>query len=284
VRANEVNAVVQWRDDFVRLLTTIVLGTDVEDPAALIKQLDLLIARIASAKPGSATLTPEQYEERMHAVEKLVPPDKTLDGERRAIFDRILFILDHVADLQEKRKLWFEVIGHEVSKPLAGSQVMGFAGFFEEQWRIYDYRRGRVDAHRALSGWVEAEGHGVPERAILGVYDREDTAQQPTRDLETPFADGNDDYLTADAYWQRRTGVPAFPRVTWNDITPDLQDALVERVLDRVLKAFHPNFGVKLLLKQFGKGKLRDILAGSAGEGGERLAPGAPPSRPRADA
>ena len=277
VRAHEVNAIVQWRDEFIPILTTLVLETTVGDRAALIRGLDDLILRIATSRARSTPgLTAEEYLEKIRDAEKFVPRDPRLQGEKLLIFDKILFILDHISELQEKRVLWFEAIGHE-ELPLAGSQIMGFAGFFEEEWRIYDYRRGRVDAYRALSGWRDGENRSAPERAILGTYDREAAEKQPTRGLEKDREDGNNDYLTARSYWQARTRIPDFPMVTWNDVPEGLQNGILERVLDRLLKAFDPSFGVKVVLKAFGKGKLRDILAGSAGEGGAKSPP-RPPS------
>jgi hypothetical protein len=272
VRAHEVNAIVQWRNDFLPILTTLVLETKVAEPEKLAQKLDELRMSIAIKKAKSKPdRTPEQYLKDAEEAEKFVPRDPRLKDDRLAIFDKILFILDHISELQEKRELWFEAIGHEDNQPLAGSQVMGFAGFFEEDWRIYDYRRGRVDANRVLSGWSDTDKKTMPDRAILGTYDREPADKQPTRGLERAFVDGNDDYQAMDAYWQARTKILHFPRVTWKDVPEDLQDGILERVLDRVLKAFHPSFGVKFLLRKFGKGKLRQVLAESAGEDGERL-------------
>src|SRR2546422_9274011 len=73
------------------------------------------------------------------------------------------------------RSLWLEVIGHDPELPLAGSRVSGFAGFFNEEWRAYDYRRGRVDARAAFTGGPQ------PLRALLGDYPPEPVAEQPPK-------------------------------------------------------------------------------------------------------
>jgi hypothetical protein len=264
VRANEVNAIVEWRDDFIGMLATIVKQTTVTDTDALIADLDALILRIATVKaqatPGQ---TAAEYLAEVQSIDRLVAPDPAMGPKRTQIFEKILFILNHVADLQEKRRLWFEVIGHEADLPLAGAQVLGFAGFFEQDWRIYDYRRGRVDAYKALSGWSDAEGKCLVQHAILGVYDREPAEQQPSRGLETPAPDGNNDYLVTLPYWKARTGVPNFPRVSWNDVPKDMQEALLDRVLDRLLQAFDASIIVRALVKSFGKAKLASLLSGS---------------------
>src|SRR5262249_9502228 len=99
VRATEVNALVQWRDDFVDLLTEIILETKVDAPDALIQRLDALVHDIAQAKKTPA-LTAEAYLQRIG-----LQADPRLGPRQKAIFERILFILDHIAELQEKRKL-----------------------------------------------------------------------------------------------------------------------------------------------------------------------------------
>jgi len=265
VRASEVNALVKWRDDFVTLLSSVVLETKVDAPDALIDRLEELVKEIAETRktPG---LTADAYLRRVG-----VEVDPRLGPKRQQIFERILFILDHIAELQEKRKVWFEVIGHEPDLPLAGAQVMGFAGFFNEEWRIYDYRRGRVDAFRALSGWSDRDGKQDASRAVLGIYEGEPVDDQPTRGIEKPAVDGNSDYNIALPYWRARTKLQHFPRVSWADIPEDVQKRLVNRVLDRLLGEFHLGAVVGFLAKSFGRAKIENLLAGSPGEDKERI-------------
>jgi predicted acylesterase/phospholipase RssA len=265
VRASEVNALVQWRDAFIEILESVILETKVDAPDALIERLDGLVREIAETtkRPG---LTAKEYLRRIR-----VTPDPTLGPRQTRIFETILFILDHVSELQEKRRLWLETIGHDPDLPLAGGQVMGFAGFFDEEWRIYDYRRGRVDAWRTLSGWSETDKRHDAARAVLGVYEGEAPDRQPTRGIEKPTPDGNSDYNVALPYWRARTRLPHFPRVSWPDVPEKMQKRLIERVLNRLLGEFHLNFVVETLVKSFGKSKIEGLLAGSPGEDGERL-------------
>jgi patatin-like phospholipase len=229
VRAQRVNDLVTWRDSFVRQLTTIVGQTDVQNPAALIQQLSAIAQVIALRKaPGDPAGYVRDVQARIATREATsyaslgngAPPPTV----RQQVYLLLLFILDHVADLQDKQAIWLEVIGHAEDLPLAGAQVSGFAGFFEEQWRAYDYRRGRIDAWNAFSG------HGGQARGLFGDYPREPLATQPSQ----PGPGDPDEYNVDLAVWRARLGKPEFPRVTFDDVDKDLQDAFTDRVTDRV--------------------------------------------------
>jgi hypothetical protein len=229
VRAQNVNDLVTWRDSFVRQLTTIVAQTDVQAPAALIQQLSAIAQVIALRK---APNDPAGY---LRDVQARIARRETASFAslgnvggaptvRQQVYLLLLFILDHVADLQDKQAIWLEIIGHAEDLPLAGAQVSGFAGFFNEQWRAYDYRRGRVDAWNAFSG------QGGQARGLLGDYPREPLRAQPSQ----PGPGDPDEYNVDLARWRARLGKPEFPRVTFDDVQPDLQKAFTNRITDRV--------------------------------------------------
>jgi aromatic ring-cleaving dioxygenase len=229
VRANKVNDRATWRDEFVRELGRMVAGTEVEDPQALIDGLDGLADAIthkrAKTNPAAyRTAALQQIQRRVPGIYDGLGTPGQPASRRQQIFLLILFILDHVADLQGKAPLWLEVIGHDPDLPLAGSQVSGFAGFFNEQWRAYDYRRGRVDARAAFTGGAS------PLRALLGDYPPEPVPQQPSK--PTP---GEPDEYDADLdRWRARLQSPRFPLVTFDDIDERRQKAFRDRIGDRV--------------------------------------------------
>ena len=229
VRANKVNDRARWRDDFVRELGRMIAGTEVEDPQALIGGLDDLADVITRKR---ARTNPAAYRAAaLRNIQKRVPA--IYDGlgtpgppasRRQQIFLLILFILDHVADLQGKAPLWLEVIGADPELPLAGSRVSGFAGFFNEEWRAYDYRRGRVDARAAFTGGAQ------PLRALLGDYPPEPVAEQPSK----PAPGEPDEYDADRDRWRARLRSPHFPLVTFDDIDAGRQKAFRDRIGDRV--------------------------------------------------
>ena len=257
VRAQNVNDLVTWRDSFVRQLTTIVAQTDVQAPAALIQQLSAIAQVIALRKaPGDPAGYLRDVQARIAGREATSFASLGNVGGaptvRQQVYLLLLFILDHVADLQDKQAIWLEIIGHAEDLPLAGAQVSGFAGFFNEQWRAYDYRRGRLDAWNAFSG------QGGQGRGLLGDYPREPLATQPSQ----PGPGDPDEYNVDLALWRARLGKPEFPRVTFDDVDKDLQGAFTDRITDRVktlLGLSGPvGFAVGLVLKS----KIGKLLRG----------------------
>jgi len=228
VRAQRVNELVTWRDGFVRELTHIISQTKVKDAPALIASLTSLARSIALRR---APRDPDAYlaESRARLAKREEAPFASLGGapagetEAQQVFLLLLFILDHMSELQDKQAVWLEVIGHDEALPLAGAGVNGFAGFFQEEWRAYDYRRGRVDA------WTVFTGQGRPA-GLLGDYPQEPRATQPSQ----PAASDPDEYTIDLGVWRTRLGKPNFPAVTFEDIDEDLRDAFTDRVADRV--------------------------------------------------
>jgi predicted acylesterase/phospholipase RssA len=258
VRAQRVNDLATLRDGFVRQLATIVKTTDVKNPASLVEALSAMAQGIGQRQ---APRDPAGYVRdalvRLAAREADAYADVAAAGDgvpvRQQVFGLLLFILDHVADLQDKGALWLEVIGHAQDLPLAGAQVNGFAGFFDEQWRAYDYRRGRVDAWNAFTG----QGGKTP--ALFGDYPREPLATQPSQ----PGPGDPDEYNIDLAFWRARLGKPNFPSVTYGDVAPNLQSAFTDRVTDRVKTLLGVSgvagFAFDLLIKP----KIAKFLGGS---------------------
>jgi predicted acylesterase/phospholipase RssA len=257
VRAQRVNDLATLRDGFVRQLATIVKTTDVKNTASLIDALSAMARGIGARQaPDAAAAYVSDALDRITAREaegfnEVAKADGGL-AARKEVFALLLFILDHVADLQDKRALWLEVIGHAQDLPLAGAQVSGFAGFFDEQWRAYDYRRGRVDAWNAFTG----QGGKTP--GLLGAYPQEPLATQPSK----PAPGDPDEYDVDLTSWRARLGKPNFPRVTFDDVSSDLQSTFVDRIMDRVKKLLGVSgpmgFAVGLVIKP----KIKKFLGG----------------------
>ena len=263
VRAHQVNSLLGWRKKFLAELVRIVSTSEVGDPPALERRLTALGLEIAGTHGAS---DPKAYLEaaldRVLADSKAelslggLPPDDAAAlhqaGQRQEIYKRIIFILDHVSDLQEKRPLRLEVIGRDPeAPPLAGQSINGFAGFFEIAWREYDYRRGRCDAHTAL-------------QQILGSYPPEAAAAQPTAGrpplrLRPGVEIGRaDDYNCDTGAWRRVW--PRFPEVAFKDLADDDQEAIKDRILDRAKTALGISGLLGWLFGLVIKGKVESIL------------------------
>jgi predicted acylesterase/phospholipase RssA len=155
LKAVLVNDQIQWRDSFLEAILEIVKDSTVTDPPALIGKLDKLARTIiedsrqaadtrVSAQPFDQLLdrSRQRYRERIDAV--------ALNANRRIIVELIVFILDHISDLDERKKI--EIYSLSTETRLAGEKLQGFAGFFKEEYRKYNFRRGRTIARDQLLG------------------------------------------------------------------------------------------------------------------------------------
>jgi hypothetical protein len=257
VRAQRVNELVTWRDGFVRQITDIIAATKVADAPRLVTNLTSIAMGIARRRaPDRPDAYLAAYRERIADREGAFyarlggpQPAETLGQQ---VFVLLLFVLDHLSELQDKQAVWLEVIGHDEALPLAGAGVNGFAGFFLEEWRAYDYRRGRLDTWNAFTG-TGGSGFG-----LLGDYPKEPRATQPSR----PAPADPDEYTVDLGVWRNRLGTPNFPAVTFDDIPKDLRDKFVDRVADRA-KALLGISGVTgVAFNLFVKPKIAKFLAG----------------------
>lgn len=239
-----------WRDEFVKGLASILQSTSAANAAPLIaslSQLALEIARTTQPANANSYLATALANVRSgHGALMQVQGS----GNGRQIFELMIFILDHIANLQHKSKIWFEVIGHDPTLNLAGEQMNGFAGFCDPNWREYDYRRGRFDAWMALSGWSSPNqgqqgwngqwwngttvlGNSNVSQAILGVYDREPLSNQPTSWPKSSELDS--EYCTDITSWRQRTAINKFPVVSYRDLPHRVQDAIKDRLVTRIM-------------------------------------------------
>ena len=85
------------------------------------------------------------------------------EGTRDSITVRLLYAIDRIADLEAKTAIRLFAIAAK-DEDVAGEDVSGFAGFFNEDWREHDYRLGRRSTHEVL------------QRILSASYEREPTA------------------------------------------------------------------------------------------------------------
>ena len=154
---------------------------------------------------------------------------------KEELLQYLVFVLNNVAGLQNKQPLRLALIGSDKEKT-AGDQLFGFGGFFDRQWREYDYRLGREEAHRLLP-------------TILGA------AYDPER---TPDGRLHVDYHLPDA-WRER-----FPNVRLRDVDRQQKQRFLAVVLERadgVLREFKVGRLARWAIKKFVlKKQLRRLL------------------------
>jgi predicted acylesterase/phospholipase RssA len=198
IRALLVDTQVRWRDGFFAQLVDIVRQTTVPNPDPLLRSLmqlaqqmegveaaqpDARAPELTTAKLQAAAAKfapkldamdpPPSPADRAALVRLLLRLDDTdrkyaslldagppLASTKREVLVLLFFLLDHVADLDERKALAIWITSPPAGG-LAGTQLEWFGGFFEERWREFNYRKGRELARPTIA-------------AMLGAYDPED--------------------------------------------------------------------------------------------------------------
>lgn len=173
-RSQLLNTQTRLRDDVLRAVGQLIAENRATDPAALIAQLQNVAAAAIgerqAAQNAAATRTPPNANlgdllarvEKRHA-DKLPPP--VIDGaasRHREAATLIFLVLEHMADLNERRTIDLSVVAPREDE-LAGEQFAAFGGFFDQNWREFNYRTGRIKARGHLAaayGWEYPEEPG----------------------------------------------------------------------------------------------------------------------------
>jgi hypothetical protein len=158
IRSLLINDQIQWRDDFFTRLVGIVQQTSVEDPAPLLAGLRTTAGSIFEAKrrrldaraddrglDDTFDRTGKKYQALLQPVDNPV---------RREVLTWIFLIMDHIADLDQRKRLNLATIAPPGGLP--GEGLQAFAGFFKHDWRDYNYRMGRILAHDELAKFLGA--------------------------------------------------------------------------------------------------------------------------------
>jgi predicted acylesterase/phospholipase RssA len=213
LRTNRVNVELGWRDDLVSELARMIRSSSIERSDEVADQLHELADSIVEQKRTLfGSRYPDDYLERsLEKVERqhedeirsLATGDVDAVAKRK-ILARLVFVLNNVAGLQNKSELRLALIG-SAPRETAGDQLYAFGGFFDQEWREHDYRRGRIKARKVLPGIL---GESYPEE--------QDEEGRPVKDYIIPAA------------WKR------FPQAEMRDADPGLRAAFREVVLERI--------------------------------------------------
>lgn len=175
LKARRFNNETGWRNDLLELLAGLVQGTAVDDPETFLEALERAADDIVARKRA---LFPSRYppDYRTRAVERTLASNARLaEGMgpvRRQIFGTLAFLLNSVAGLDKKEQLNLHVL-YTTPGETAGDRMRSFAGFFNREWRLHDYRVGRQRANTELP-WILEGKTGAYEREPGVVYDGPD--------------------------------------------------------------------------------------------------------------
>lgn len=172
LKARRFNNELAWRDTLLRVLSHLVETTTVDDSRGLLAALEGAADQIVDQKRA---LFPDRYgpDYRALAVERTIEHHAALTaglhGTRRQIFGTLAFLLNSVAGLDKKSLLNLHVV-YTTPEETAGDQIRSFAGFFNRDWRLHDYRVGRRSANQELK-WILEAATGPYEREPGIEYD-----------------------------------------------------------------------------------------------------------------
>jgi predicted acylesterase/phospholipase RssA len=213
IRSLLINDQVQWRNDVFRALAELVRDTTVVDPGGFLDRLRNLAATMlptSQQHPGARAPQMSVQELFDATAAKFKPLLDQVAAARPGLGDRdrevliwLFLLLDHVSDLDERKQI--DIIEINPEGRLAGEQLEAFGGFFEENWREYNFRQGRIIAHRQLAN-------------ALGDYPKEASG-----DYEIP-----DD-------WE------GFPKATLKATNRAARERFRDRVVSRVLDIVQMN-------------------------------------------
>jgi hypothetical protein len=94
--------------------------------------------------------------------------------------------------------------------------------------------------------------------SVMAPYPQEPLATQPSN----PGPGDPDEYNVELAFWRARLGKPNFPRVTFDDVAPNLQSAFTNRITDRVKTLLGVSGLTGVAFDLFIKPKIRKLLSG----------------------
>lgn len=155
LRSQMLNVRTRIRDNVQKAIGRLIGSNSVADPSQLIGQLEA-IAREAildrQSVPEATRVEPTDTLAKLKAETEArydanLPPRQVggKDTRHREVAVLVFLILDQMADLNERRTIDLGIIAPKPDE-LAGDELGGFGGFFERDWREFNYRTGRLKA------------------------------------------------------------------------------------------------------------------------------------------
>lgn len=158
IRAGRVNSQIEWRDELTEILDELVprQGSTAE------ARIDDLLERIYTEKEmrgvGKDAEPPSREEVRHWIAEDL--NRRRLSTDSGVVGTKLALLLDLVANLREKRKLNLVAITPNSTSdgkplPIAGDFLKNFGGFFNREYRFYDFHAGEFAASEVLHAEID---------------------------------------------------------------------------------------------------------------------------------
>lgn len=154
IRSQIINFRTVNRDEIFKFIRELVRTNTVQDHGAqLIAQLTSLAetlgvgrAQFSDAREPNTALNVRLSDVKKQYDSLTIRPED-IDGKDPANRNQILWllflILDIIADLDSRQQIDIDIVAPEPNS-LAGEQFAWFGGFFEQNWREYNFRKGKI--------------------------------------------------------------------------------------------------------------------------------------------
>lgn len=165
IRANRVNARLEILEDLVTNIPEFAGRLDDPDAVGLGREIGRLAERVAEMKvavrrggdgDGGGDPVVDYLEQNLERIQSDPRYERAFrDADTRAGRSRIaktIFILESAAGLRDKDPMDLYLVAPPRGERLAGAFLGNFGGFFHRDWRSNDFRAGRRDARRLLTG------------------------------------------------------------------------------------------------------------------------------------
>ncbi len=172
LRADKVNNQLAWRQSTLDVLRNVVLSVDSQKLASLNQESKAALKAILGEKAGVSTLPSDdltlQREKKRVEHEEQDLLTGIGDSKQRDLFIHLTAMIDQLSGLRSKQQIQMLGIGPVTVDGkerfnLAGDFISSFGGFFEQDYRQYDYDVGVGMAGRALATFkLKRDGAEIP--------------------------------------------------------------------------------------------------------------------------
>jgi len=161
VRATRINTRLRWQDDLLVRLAEAIADIPSTQRGGYAARVGALAREIAALKVAydqpTGTLSKAAAQEHLDRNMVRLGPmlcreeyaEVRADPAGAEAFLNLAYVLENVAALRKKVELDLQLIAPAPGS-LAGDFFYNFGGFFVEEWREHDWRRGRADARRVI--------------------------------------------------------------------------------------------------------------------------------------
>lgn len=166
-KADKLNNRIKWTEDFIRKIPYFLKSINDSDTvetlkASLLKDFEAIFIQKfqATSNAGNSIPDKEYIDSKIQAHLEIVSRKYAdeminLTPEQKELFALVGALLENISGVRKKQLV--KLIGIAPTEPSVtkGDFLSAFGGFFDENWRKYDYEAGKFQAYKILDGLPE---------------------------------------------------------------------------------------------------------------------------------